>query len=644
MRLEDLVNINRKPMLKSLISLFVVIHILSCEGNKEDKKYRNLRTEVLEHYKGDKNPLKEKAARFLLDNLKERYSIEGERNQMYADTIRKYYQNGDTLHKKLLTLRPGTYSEYKVKDVNILTAEYLIDNIDRSFDAWDKAGWKDQVSFDHFCEYILPYRVGNEPLENWRKNMVHDTLFKIVGKEFYSFTDLKTAASWFVKKHHQIYADFRTTWGQNSANIPDLQYSIYRLLSTGSCATQSKMSAFTCRAAGIPITVDFTPYWANYRLGHEWSAIITKTGSIPFNFPVRDTLGIYKQNARIPSKIYRNTFSENPESHVKQRGYCKFLPEVFNNPRLIDVTDLYMQSKNIVIPILCKHGKNEFAYLAVSDWLTWMPVGWGVTKNGTAKYSKVGKNSVYLPVFVSEEGITQFNYPFIIMKTGEIRYLKPDFEKVRKIELLRKSPLSRELRLNIGQMINGKFQAANDKNFKNAVNLYTITKYPDVYYNEIKINATKKYRYVRYLGRDSSRCSISEIEFYASNGTKPLKGEIIGTKGGQPLKNAFDGDVLTYIEASLEPNKWVGLDLGKQEEISKIRFSSRNDKNHIVTDNSYELFYWDYEWKTLGKQTANGKVLVYERVPSNCLFLLRNYTEGKEERIFTIEDGKQVWW
>lgn len=26
------------------------------------------------------------------------------------------------------------------------------------------------------------------------------------------------------------------------------------------------------------------------------------------------------------------------------------------------------------------------------------------------------------------------------------------------------------------------------------------------------------------------------------------------------------------------------------------------------------------------------------------LFLLRNYTEGKEERIFTYDDGKQVWW
>jgi len=79
-------------------------------------------------------------------------------------------------------------------------------------------------------------------------------------------------------------------------------------------------------------------------------------------------------------------------------------------------------------------------------------------------------------------------------------------------------------------------------------------------------------------------------------------------------------------------------------EISKIRYASRNDKNHIVEGNLYEFFYWDNGWKSLGKKTATDRVLVYDKVPSNCLFLLRNYTEGKEERIFTYENEKQVFW
>ena len=231
-------------MIKSLIVLLIVILILAC---KDEKTYPKLRKEVLEHYKGDKNPLKEKAARFLLDNLKDRFAIVGERNRQYSDTIRRYYQNGDTLHKKMLPLRSKSYNDSKVKDINIVTPEYLIDNIDRSFAALDKTGWKDQVSFNDFCEYILPYRVGNEPLENWRKDIVHDSIFKVTGDEFYSSTDVKTAATLFVRKFHQIKAGFRAKYGEDAANIPDLPYSIFKLLSTGTCVDLSKLSIFSCR-------------------------------------------------------------------------------------------------------------------------------------------------------------------------------------------------------------------------------------------------------------------------------------------------------------------------------------------------------------------------------------------------------------
>ena len=47
------------------------------------------------------------------------------------------------------------------------------------------------------------------------------------------------------------------------------------------------------------------------------------------------------------------------------------------------------------------------------------------------------------------------------------------------------------------------------------------------------------------------------------------------------------------LEADNGINKWIGLDLGKPVEISKIRFLSRNDKNTIIPGNLYELFYWD---------------------------------------------------
>lgn len=618
--------------------------IQSCNKSEEQKKYDRLRKDVLAHYKSDASPLKEKAAMFLLDNLKYRYAIEGERVKTYTDTIKRYYQSSDTLHKKLLLLRDGSYSEYKVKDIDTLTADYLIENIDRAFSALEKAGWKDQVSFNNFCEYILPYRIGNEHLENWRKEIIQDSVFTNTGDTISSFTDLRKAATWFVKGQYKSKINFNVQYGANSANIPDLPYSILNILSTGTCANLAPVGVFACRAVAIPVANDFTPHWANHTLGHDWSAIITNSGSIPFDVPVLDSLGIYRDSHIFPSKVYRYGFSENAQSHIKQRGYCEFLPDFFNNPQLIDVTDSYLRTYDISVPILFKSGENDFAYLAVSDRNNWSLVGWGTIKNGLAHFAKVGGKAVCLPVLASSSGIQPFNYPFIISEKGVECYLKPDHKNLRSVEITRKNPISPYAGEFMSRMIQSKFQAANNKDFKDAVTLYTIPKPPGTYYNEVKLNISEKYRFVRYLGRNSTRCSIAEIEFYEKNGAIPLKGKVIGTKFGPPLENAFDGDVTTIINLWNPTNNWVGLDLGKPKEISKIRFSAPNDKNDIFTGNLYELFYWENEWKSLGQKTATGKALVYDIVPSNCLLLLRNFTEGKEERIFTYENGKQVWW
>ena len=80
--------------------------------------------------------------------------------------------------------------------------------------------------------------------------------------------------------------------------------------------------------------------------------------------------------------------------------------------------------------------------------------------------------------------------------------------------------------------------------------------------------------------------------------------------------------------------------------ISYFRYLPRNDDNFIKEGELYELFYWDNnQWNSLGKQTGTSKqYLEYTNAPLNSLFWLRNLTKGKEERIFTYENGEQVWW
>ena len=68
------------------------------------------------------------------------------------------------------------------------------------------------------------------------------------------------------------------------------------------------------------------------------------------------------------------------------------------------------------------------------------------------------------------------------------------------------------------------------------------------------------------------------------------------------------------------------------------------DSNNVCQGDTYELFYWDNRWIGMGRRTAEADSLVYENVPVGALLWLHNYTGGKEERIFTYENGRQIWW
>lgn len=65
-------------------------------------------------------------------------------------------------------------SLFKIYDAQVITAEYLIDNIDLAFEVWRKYPWNRNLPFDDFCELILPYRIADEPLSDWRKLYYED--------------------------------------------------------------------------------------------------------------------------------------------------------------------------------------------------------------------------------------------------------------------------------------------------------------------------------------------------------------------------------------------------------------------------------------------------------------------------------------
>ena len=145
---------------------------------------------------------------------------------------------------------------------------------------------------------------------------------------------------------------------------------------------------------------------------------------------------------------------------------------------------------------------------------------------------------------------------------------------------------------------------------------------------------------------DRSFCNVNEIEFYNSMGEK-LMGKVIGTQGTDKhtKETVFDGDVLTGFNGISPDGHWVGLELSKPSDVKKIRYMPRNDGNCVAVGDKYQLLMYDNgKWKTLAWRYATDNKLVFRDMPTGGLYLLKDRTRGKEERIFTYENGKQVWW
>lgn len=58
----------------------------------------------------------------------------------------------------------------------------------------------------------------------------------------------------------------------------------------------------------------------------------------------------------------------------------------------------------------------------------------------------------------------------------------------------------------------------------------------------------------------------------------------------------------------------------------------------------YELFYWKDDWISVGEAVMGDDPLEFSGVPQGALYWLVAEGSRKDERIFTYEQGTQVWW
>jgi hypothetical protein len=523
-----------------------------------------------------------------------------------------------------------------------MKASYLINNIERSFEVWTSMPWGKDIPFNVFCEEILPYRLGSETLENWR-DLVLEQYKPLYDSLRMGDMDVESACI-------RIFEVMGLEWdsmNKLSGLLPYMNYSMINRIRTGNCTEKVKYGIYTMRAMGIPVAWDYTPQWPFRSMGHSWASIRDKEGKYTPFIPTESKPGEPHKADHKMAKAFRYTFGINPQS-LAYLTKVENIPPVFRDLRMRDVSSLTFSSADISFSLdMLFNIKQDYFFLAVFDNQRWIPIHWSKRRDSVV-FSDMGKDIVYLPVNYENQSIYPCGTPFLFTRDGEIQWLKADTTHRQTLKLIRKHPFLANWHV---KMAGGQFQGANRPDFADAVTLHTINNDPDFYYQEVIIKDSGAYRYCRYFSPIGSNGHIAEIEFYAGKGSRRINGKVIGTPGSyngrveHTIHSVFDGDVLTFFFAPQPDNAWVGMDFGKKEMLAKIRYLPRNDDNIIVPGQLYELFYWeDNGWVSQGQQTAADYVLYYDYAPANALFLLRNLTKGKEERIFTYENGEQIWW
>lgn len=136
--------------------------VADASGNPEMRQ-------VIDRYRDDTAKLS--AAVFLIENMP------GHRTQTY-DLVDKQGQISEVSlyrpeitafnYRSVLDSLGLHVRKYTVPDTAAVTAEYLIRNIDQAFDSWRNNPWSQNYSEKIFREYILPYRIADEELSDWR--------------------------------------------------------------------------------------------------------------------------------------------------------------------------------------------------------------------------------------------------------------------------------------------------------------------------------------------------------------------------------------------------------------------------------------------------------------------------------------------
>lgn len=161
---------------KSLFFLTVILLLTSCsdELNKSLDYSGVNRPElekVLEHFKEDSNPLKYRAACFIIENIPYHHTLYDDRAKKYEEAYITMATDAMEFHDSVIAKETEKLGGVPLTRPELLTikADYLIKAINDACDTWEEVNWNKDYDESLFFNYVLPYRIYGERVSDWHE-------------------------------------------------------------------------------------------------------------------------------------------------------------------------------------------------------------------------------------------------------------------------------------------------------------------------------------------------------------------------------------------------------------------------------------------------------------------------------------------
>lgn len=385
---------------------------------------RNQLDTVLAHYAASGDSLKVEAARFLIAGMGEHSYVTYHLTDSSGNTV-QFDAESFTSYDALLNTFDSLEAIFgsldferrdRIYDAEIITADFLIENIDLAFRAWRERPWAAFLDFDQFCNFVLPYRGSSEPLEPWRR-FFWDKYAWVADS-----TDDALEAARLINRDVRSWFGFdrRYYYHPTDQGLSEMLHA-----GLGRCEDMTNLAIYAMRAVGLGVTSDYTPHWGNANNNHAWNAILLPDGRVvPFMGAEADP-GEYELINR-PAKVYRKTYAPQPHNLAFVDHAQEEVPRWLGGKSFRDVTADYIDPVDVTVALAEQVPDSiEVAYLCVYNWGSWKAMHWGMIEQGRVTFHDMGPEILYIPAFYVNEEIQPCGEPLVANHDGTRAVLQP---------------------------------------------------------------------------------------------------------------------------------------------------------------------------------------------------------------------------